>query len=277
MAIPPRVRSEGRLALGFRRRGARTVLYDSFQSGCLRARMPRSGGAGSSAEQASVVLMNTAGGLAEGDRLTQDFHWGEGASACVTTQAAEKVYRALASGCRIETQLTAERGACVEWLPQETILFDQARLRRDCRVLLAEDVSFLGVESVVLGRSAMGEVVRAGLLRDTMRIYRNDRLVYADALHLEGDIEQLMRRAAIGDGARAMAVIVHAADTAEAMLEPVRAALDGGAAGLAAASSWNGLLAVRLLARDGADLRRDVMTALGALRGGRDLPRSWSC
>ena len=271
--VPRSLRSQGAVDISFRKREGRSAIDRSFQSGCLRMRLPRAESAG---EAPCAVLMNTAGGVAEGDRLDLRVRWGRDTLATVTTQAAEKVYRALASGCAISTELTVERGARAEWLPQETILFDACRLRRDARIVLEEDVTFLGVEAVVLGRAAMGETMRSGSLRDRMRIWRNGRLIYADTLALDGDIAALTQRAAIGGGARAMAVIVHASDSAAALLDPVRDAL-ADARALAAASSWNGLLAVRLLAPDGETLRHDIALALSALREGRPLPRVWRC
>ncbi len=130
---------------------------------------------------------------------------------------------------------------------------------------MEDDVTFLGLEAVVLGRTAMGETVRSGSLRDRMRIWRGGRLIYADTLALDGDIAALMQRAAIGGGAKAMAVIVHASAGAADLLDPVREAISG-AVGLAAASTWNGLLAVRLLAPDGEALRHDIALALVVLR-----------
>jgi urease accessory protein len=275
--VPRSLRSQGVLDISFRKREGRTAIDRGFQSGCLRMRLPRTE---SASEAPCAVLINTAGGVAEGDRLDQRVSWGEDTFATVTTQAAEKVYRALATGCAISTRLTVERGASAEWLPQETILFDAFRLHRDAQVVLEDDVTFLGVEAVVLGRAAMGETVRAGSLRDRMRIWRNGRLIYADTLALAndigGDIAALTQRAAIGGGARGMAVIVHASAGAARLLDPVRDAL-GEAVGLAAASSWNGLLAVRLLAPDGETLRHDIALALTALREGRPLPRVWRC
>jgi urease accessory protein len=264
------LRSEGVLDLSFRKRGSTTAIARSYQAGCLRMRRVEEDGS------PCAVLINTAGGVAEGDRLDQRIAWEEGAAATVTTQAAEKIYRALSAGCAISTKLSVARGAWAEWLPQETILFDRARLRRDAQIVLAEDVTFLGVEAIVLGRAAMGEAVTAGSLRDRMRIWRGGRLIYADSLALEGDIAALMDRAAIGGGARSMAVIVHASAEAAALRDPVREALEN-AAGLAAASCWNGLLAVRLLASDGEVLRRDIALALSVLRQGRPLPRVWRC
>jgi urease accessory protein len=273
VAVRSSNRSQGVVDLSFRRRLHATVADRTFQSGCLRVRLPR---CENHDQVPCAVLINTAGGVAEGDRLDQRIAWGEDTAATVTTQAAEKIYRALAQGSAISTQLTVAAGADAEWLPQETILFDAARLRRDARIVLAGDVTFLGLEAVVLGRTAMGEAVRSGGLRDRMRIWLNGRLIYADTLALEGDVATLMQRSAIGGGAKGMAVIVHASAQAKTLLGPVRDALEG-AAGLAAASTWNGLLAVRLLAPDGETLRHDITLALAALREGRSLPRVWRC
>ena len=273
VTVPYSMRSQGVLNLSFRKRNNGTAADRTFQSGCLRVRLPRREHAD---EAPCAVLINTAGGIAEGDRLDQQVTWGEGTTATVTTQAAEKIYRALAAGSAISTRLTVSHGAKAEWLPQETILFDAARLRRDAQIVLEGDVTFLGLEAVVLGRTAMGETVRRGALRDRMRIWRNGRLIYADTLALDGDVAALMQRSAIGGGAKAMAVIVHASAGATALLRPVCEALQT-AAGLTAASTWNGLLAVRLLAPDGETLRHDIALTLAALREGRPLPRVWRC
>ena len=270
--IPDRVRSQGTIDMSFARLGSATMLSKSYQAGCLRLRVPRR----MEGDRPCAVLINTSGGLAEGDRLNQRIAWDAGTAGIVSTQAAEKVYRALANGCEITTKIDVAAGAEAEWLPQETILFDRARLRRDTQVSLGADASFLGVEAIVLGRTAMNERMREGALSDSLRITREGRLIYADTLCLDGAVEQLMARRAIGNGGCAMAVILHVAARAAALLEPLRQALEQ-AGGFVAASCWNGILAVRMLAPDGATLRRDLVTALAILRGGRPLPRVWSC
>ncbi len=272
-AVPRTLRSQGAIDLSFRKPGAGFALGRTAQSGCLRLRLPRTEQPG---ERPCVTLINTAGGVAEGDRLDIRIAWDDEAVATATTQAAEKVYRALSEESRIAMRLKVGRGADAEWLPQETILFDGARLRRDTKVLLEDGASFLGLESWVLGRKAMGETMRSGMIDDRLRIWRGGRLVYADALVLGGEIDALMQRAAIGGGSGAMAVLVHAWAGAATLIEPVRTALEA-ARGRAAASTWNGLLAVRLLAEDGETLRHDIALALGALREGRALPRVWRC
>jgi len=269
---PQGVRARGELRLAFAQRAGRTRMVEAYQSGCLRARVPYAEpGVG-----ASVVLINTGGGVTGGDALVQTVAWGEGAQAAVVSQAAEKVYRSVAGDVVIDTRLTVAKGARAEWLPQETILFDRARLNRRMEIDLAEGARFLGIESVVLGRAAMGEVVREGSLRDAWRIRREGRLVYADAQALSGAMADLMDRAAIGAGARAMAVAVFAAPDADAMLPKVREALTA-VKGRGAASAFDGLLVTRLLAADGRTMRGDLIALLTALRGGAALPRVWTC
>jgi len=265
-------RARGELRLGFERRAGRTRMTQAFQSGCLRARVPHA----EPGQPPCVVLINTGGGLTGGDRIGQSITWGAGAHAVAATQAAEKIYRSAGGEVEIDVRLKVAEGASAEWLPQETILFDRARLSRSTRVCLARDAAFLGVEMLVLGRAAMGEVVREASLSDTWRIRREGRLVYADAQRLEGPIDLLMDRAAIGAGARAMAVMIHASAQALELLAGVRAAL-APATGRTAASAWNGLLVARFLAPDGHTLKRDLLPALALLRGGRALPRVWTC
>lgn len=266
------VRSRGEIRLGVRQVAGATAVAEAYQAGSLRLRLPRT------ARDAApgFVILNTAGGLVDGDQLDQRLRWGASTAASVTTQAAEKVYRMEGAGATIATRIDIEAGAGAEWLPQETILFDRARLTRSTEVHLAEDASFLGCEAVVFGRTAMGETVDEGRLDDRWRIWRGGRLVYADALRLDGGIRALMARAAIGAGAAAMAILIHISPTAVSLHAVVREAL-AAAIGLAAASVSGALLIVRLLARDGAALRHDLTIALAALRSGKPLPRVWGC
>ncbi len=266
-------RAQGELRLGFKRRGALTVLDTLYQQGCAKARLPNPEPGG----WKSAVAINTSGGLTGGDRMSVAVEWGKGAQAVVAGQAAEKIYRASTDSARVRTRLTLAAGAQAEWLPQETILFDRASLDRDTVVSLMPDSEFLGLESVVLGREAMGESVRAGKLRDAWRIQRGGRLIYADVVALEGDIAATVERAAIAAGARAFATILLVAPDAGRRLDGVRAVLEELEEAQGGASCWDGLLAVRLLARDGESLLAAIRAALAVLRDGRALPRVWRC
>jgi urease accessory protein len=265
-------RAVGELRVGVKRSGDQTVLDDLRQAGCLKARFPRRVEAG----WMDVVTLNTGGGVAAADRLDVAVTAGEGTRVTVAAQAAERFYRALPQDApsHVRTRLTLTPGAALEWLPQETILFDRSALDRRLEIDMAADACFLGVETLVFGRAAMGEVVRQAHLRDLIRIRRDGALLLHDAIRMDGAVETLLQRAAIGQGARALATLVHVAPDAEAALDAVRQALGSAEAG---ASAWNGMLVVRILGPGGAGVRRSVVAALAALRPSRPLPRVWLC
>lgn len=265
------IRSAGSLSLGFTRVDDVTRLMAGYQSGCLRARLPRV----DPGERVEAVLINTGGGLTGGDAIEQELCWNPGAVATVTTQAAEKVYRAIDVAATVRTTITIGSRADAEWLPQETILFDGAALDRTLTVALDGNSSFLAVEALLFGRTARGEGMARGSLVDRWRVRRDGRLVYADSLRLDDHPQAMLALPAVGDGATAVATILLASPDAGAQLEPLRAVLDG-TTSRSAASSWNGLLVARFVARDGEMLRQALLPALARLRG-RSLPRVWSC
>jgi urease accessory protein len=265
-------RAVGELRVGVKRFGSESVLGDLRQIGCLKARFPRRIVSG----WMDVVMLNTGGGVAGGDRLDVAIDVGVGAQATVAAQAAERFYRALAADApsRVRTRLTVAAGASLEWLPQETILFDRSSLDRRLEVDLAADACFLGVETVVFGRTAMGERVRQGWLRDLIRVRRGGDLLLHDAIRLDGDIDAIMQRRAVAGGACVVATMVYAAPDAGAKLDAVRTALGPAEAG---ASVWNGMLIARILGPDSASVRRTAIAALDVLREARPLPRVWLC
>jgi urease accessory protein len=215
-----------------------------------------------------VVFLNTSGGLTSGDRLRFALDL-QGGRAVATTQTAERAYKATAAPARMDVQLTVGAGGWLDWLPQETILFDRAALDRRTVIDLAPGAGCLALEAVVLGRAAMGEVVRQVRFRDRREIRTDGVPFWIDPLALDD--------AALGGGpavlgqARAFASIVM---TGEAPLAPLRAALDEpGVTG--AASAFAGRTVLRLLAVDGWPLRRQIIRLLHILRQGQPLPRVW--
>jgi urease accessory protein len=260
--------------LSVRRRDADSVLDGLRQAGCLKLRFPRSITPG----WLDVLTLNTSGGVAGGDRLESSFTLDGGARATIAAQAAERFYRSMPNGppSRVRTRIEVGAGGSAEWLPQETILFDRSSVDRRLEVDLAADAWFLGLEMIVFGREAMGERVRLGSLRDVIRVRRAGRLLLHDAVRLDGAVEAALQRRAVGQGARAVATLVHVAPDAEANLAAIRVALDGAPAN-SAASAWDGMLVVRVLTPDGAMLRRAVGAALTVLRAPRPLPRVWVC
>jgi urease accessory protein len=273
-AASPHQRARGDLAVAFKQRDGETVLDTLRQFGCMKARFPRP----ERGAWRSAVTLNTAGGIAGGDRTDCAIAVGVGTRATVASQAAERCYRALPGSpdARARVRLRVEAGAALEWLPQETILFDACALDRRTEIALAADAWFLGVEMVVFGRAAMGERVVHGRFRDTVAIRRAGDLLLHDAIRMPDVIGSALARGAVAAGGAAVGTIWHAAPDAARMLEPVRDAL-AGAPCACGASAWDGLLVVRFVAENGALLRAGVVAGLAALRDGRPPPRVWLC
>ena len=265
-------RAVGELRVSAKRLGSETVLDDLRQAGCLKARFPRRVVPG----WMDVVMLNTGGGVAGGDRLDLSLTAGIGAQMTIAAQAAERFYRAREADApsRVRTHLTVESGAALEWLPQETILFDRCALDRRLEIDMAADARFLGVETIVFGRRAMGERVRQGWLRDLIRVRRDGELLLHDAIRLDNEIEATLQRRAVGAGAGVIATMVYVAPDAAARLDAVRATFGSAEAG---ASAWNGMLVARFLGGESAALRASVVAALAVLREDRALPRVWLC
>jgi urease accessory protein len=257
--------------MGIRRRGEASVLAALRQEGSLKVRFPRPG----DAVCAEAVLLNIGGGVAAGDALSVSVSVAEGARAIVAGQAAERFYRAADGNpaARVRTALFVAADGALEWLPQEAILFDGSALDRTLTVEIEEGASFLGVEALVFGRRARGEVLRRAWLRDRIVLRRAGRLVLHDTLRIEGDAAGLLSRRAVAGGAGAAGMIVA---TLPADLDGLRAALavEGVEVG---ASAWDGIVLARLVARDGACLRAAVLAGFSVLRGGRPMPRVWAC
>jgi urease accessory protein len=255
-------RAVGRIALTVARDGTRSARTRLYEDGPLRVRFPRS-------DTLEAVLINTAGGVAGGDRLAVDIDVGAHAELTLTTAAAEKVYRALDEDASVTANVTVESGGKLHWLPQETILFDNAGLRRDINIDVAGDGQLLLAEAVVFGRTAMGESVARGRLIDRWRVRRAGELVFADTVRLDGAVADLLRHPAVAGGGGALATLLAMPADAQA-LDGLRNLSFDGEVGI---STWNGFMLARLVARDGEGLRRDLRALLIEL--GAPLPQLW--
>jgi len=236
------------------------------ESGSLRVRFPSPEDTGLSA-----VLVNTAGGIAGGDRFDIGIAAAEGARLTLTTAAAEKVYRAPGAAAELNIGLKVASSAHLSWLPQETILFDRARIARSIDIDLQAGASLLLCEIAVFGRAAMGETMRRGSFVDRWRLRRDGRLVFAETVRLDGEIGSKLARPAIAGGAGAVAtvLVVPGDESLVARIRDTCASLSG-EVGL---SAWNGFAMARFCAQDASRLRADVMAVLAAT--GAQLPRLW--
>ena len=260
-------RAIGRVALSAKWAEGATRRGRVHEQGAWRVRCP-----GPAAGELEAMMVNTAGGMAGGDRLELDFTVGTGARLLVTSAAAEKVYRTLGPDTTIAAKFDVAAGGELAWLPQETILFDRARLRRTIEIDLAADARLLLAEAVIFGRSGMGETIAEGSWLDRWRVRRDGMLLHAETVRLEGNVSARLAQAGVAKGGVAMATVLSIPGD-EAMVAAVRDE-SRHCHGEVAASAWNGRAVVRLVAADGAALRHDLARVLASIRGGR-LPRLW--
>jgi urease accessory protein len=237
------------------------------ESGSLRVRFPSP-----ESEGLSAVFVNTAGGVAGGDRFDIEIAAGEGSRLAVTTAAAEKIYRAAGPAAQLNIALKVAAGSHLAWLPQETILFDQARVERRIDIDLADSASLLLCEIVVFGRAAMGERMQSGEFVDRWRMRRGGRLVFAETVRLDGDIGEKLARPAIAKGGVAIGTALIVPGD-QALVERIREVTKS-LSGEVGISAWNGFAMARFCAQDAARLRADMMAVLGRASG-LALPRLW--
>lgn len=267
LASPTLQRAKGTARISLTSESGCTRLDRLFQRGSAKIRLPNV----PAGEPRQIVLINTAGGMTGGDRFSFEVACGEGSVATATTQACERVYRSAGGHAEVATSLRVAGGARLNWLPQETIVFDGGRLRRRLDADLAPGATLLALEPTIFGRAAHGETVRSGLFADRWRIRRDGKLVFADDLRFDWAEAAILARPATLAGAGAMATILLVAPEPERHLDRLRAII--GAAG--AASAWNGKLLARIVAEGGAALRRVLVPALIELLGGAALPKLW--
>lgn len=261
-------RAEGRVRITTRAERDHTRLGTLYQQGSLKALFPHN--SGEATRGLTGVLLNTAGGITGGDRFGIDAGAGPGCRFLLTTQAAERAYRAQPGEIgHLTTRLRAEAGARIDWLPQETILYEGSALNRRLEITLAADARALIVEPLVFGRVAMGEVLTRLQFTDRIDLHRDGDLVFADRTRLCGAVAPVL---ATAGAAGAMASVLLAAPDAGRFLSPARALMPhtGGVSLIR-----DGVLFVRLLAPDSFELRRSLIPLIEALGGG-PLPRTWT-
>ena len=262
-----RQRADAEARASFLRIGERTEPDRLFETGGLRWRFPRS------SSPCEVAIVNTGGGVAGGDCYRLSLTLSEDAEVEATTPSAEKIYRSDGAPARIAMQLILAPRARLFWLPQETLMFEGARLERKLEADMAGEAALVIAESLVFGRLAMGESRIDASLKESWRVRRDGELVFADETRLTHAGAALDRQA-VGAGARALATIVAAAPNIEARLPDLRAALDAASDGVeAGASAFDGLIVARLLSASPSRLRGALIASIVALGGCR--PRLW--
>jgi urease accessory protein len=264
---PPRLqRASGECRVAFDLRGGETRLGDLYQRDPCRVLFPEP----EPGEPPLAVMLTTSGGVTDGDSLKMAVEIGPGASAVATTQAAEKIYRAAKGGghCAIDVAVRVSESAALDWLPQETIVFEGARLKRRTVAEVEPGGSLLACEMVVLGRAASGETFTKGLLLDSWSVRRAARLVWTDTLRVEG---QTPTGAGFGT-ANALATVIGVWDEPQPQFENARTLLEASDV-RAGVTLVNGVMVARLLGEATA-VRAATIGFLTEFRG-RRLPRVW--
>ena len=267
-SMPMLQRARGVLNISAQRAsGDITRLKNLRQQGSYRAIFPRPIGG-----NIEAVIVNTAGGVTGGDQFSATIVAHEAAHVSVTTQAAERIYRATGAAAGLmQTTLRAEENAQLYWLPQETILFDGSRLQRRLDVDLHASAKFLMVEPLIFGRAASGETLRSGELDDRVSITSGGRPIYLDRIRLDGDIARHLGRPAVANAANAVASIVLVDPASKSLLGPVRALLPPSAGASLLAET---VLVVRVLASDSYALRTTIFSILDLLTDNA-VPKNW--
>lgn len=258
-------RSHGSALVVFDQSAAKSRLVRLRQAGSAKVILPHVGAV------PEVVFLNTSGGLTGGDTLAFNLMLGAGVKAVATTQTAERAYRSGDGLAQVSVDLAVAAGGWLDWLPQETILFEASALSRRTTIDLAGDAGCLALEAVVLGRPAMGEVVRHLTFSDTRLIRRDGIPVLLEPLALNA--ASLVAGSAVLGEARAFASLVMLGAGVDAALIAARAVLDQPGVD-AFASAWDGKLSVRMMAVDGWPLRQQIRRVLQAIRP-QPLPRVW--
>ena len=265
----------GRLVLSGSENGTR--IDDVFEQSPIRILFPRSG----HCPIEEAVIINTGGGVAGGDRLECSVLALPGASIAVTSQAAEKVYRALNEPARVTTRLKAHESARLAWLPQETIVFNLARFHRTTEIELTSGAELLALEWLVLGRAAHGEIVVGGSVLDSWRVKKDGRLIWADSFRISDEIFVHLNRRALLASCRAIATLIYFGPALDKQLEFLRGTLSSLGCD-SAVTLVGGLIVARFAANHPFDLKTALRTFLQRFgpelgSGPFRVPKMWSC
>ena len=267
--VPSYVRAHSEVQAQFTRVGHATRLADCFETGGLRLKLPNAEAV------CEGVLINTAGGMTGGDTARITAAAGAHTRLRITTQSAEKIYRAEEIAASVDVAISLGTKSRFTWMPQETILFDGAALSRTLTVNMTECASAMLFEMTVFGRVARHEQMGLGIFRDRWRVRRGGKLVFAEDTHLDGNMFETLAHKAVGDGARAVATFLLVAPDAEARLNHARELLRN-AGSYCGASAWNRMLVARFSVRDPHDLRQDAAQFISRLMRTKP-PRVWAC
>ncbi len=265
-------RSHGAARLAFANRDNRNSIVERYASAPVRILTPSVQGG-----IPEAVLANTSGGIAGGDTSHVDILVAQNAQALVTGQAAEKIYRSIDMPASIRTVIKIEDDSTLEYLPQESILFDGAKLNRAVNISLGARSCLLLSEMFVLGRWAMNEDFTRGIFLDRWSIDVAGRPIWREGLRVEGGLSSLSSSLGFAN-ARALATIFYAGANAAEVLGLARDVIGP----MGGATIVRGMLVVRMLGNEAGMLKQQLSEIISIIRAaalGRpaEVPRVWRC
>jgi len=265
-------RSHGAARLAFANRDNRNSIVERYASAPVRILTPSVQGG-----IPEAVLANTSGGIAGGDTSHIDILVAQNAQALVTGQAAEKIYRSIDMPASIRTVIKIEDGSTLEYLPQESILFDGAKLNRAVNISLGARSCLLLSEMFVLGRWAMNEDFTRGIFLDRWSIDVVGQPIWREGLRIEGGLSSLSSSLGFAN-ARALATIFYAGANAAEVLGLARDVIGP----MGGATIVRGMLVVRMLGNEAGMLKQQLSEIISIIRAaalGRpaEVPRVWRC
>ncbi len=265
-------RSHGAARLAFANRNNRNSIVERYASAPVRILTPSIQGG-----IPEAVLANTSGGIAGGDTSHVDILVAQNAQALVTGQAAEKIYRSIDMPASIRTVIKIEDGSTLEYLPQESILFDGAKLNRAVNISLGARSCLLLSEMFVLGRWAMNEDFTRGIFLDRWSIDVAGQPIWREGLRVEGGLSSLSSSLGFAN-ARALATIFYAGANAAEVLGLARDVIGP----MGGATIVRGMLVVRMLGNEAGMLKQQLSEIISIIRAaalGRpaEVPRVWRC
>jgi urease accessory protein len=173
----------GKLNLSYTKRRNQTQLIHAHHQAPLKIQRPFYP---EGEDVCHSVILHTAGGVVGGDQLSYDIHLQEHSQALITTAAASKIYRSNGYQAKQNIQIKLDSDSCLEWLPQETIIFNDANYYQNIRVELGENATFMGWEITRFGRSARGEKFLSGNFRSHTEIWRSGKPLWIDRQWVPG-------------------------------------------------------------------------------------------
>lgn len=262
------VRSNGEIIISCKSNGIRTELDKLRQSGSLKCLFPNT-----TKNEIQAVLLNCSGGLTGGDHFKFSAFAEKHSILTLTSQTAERIYCALENEKSIiNNELNVSSNAKINWLPQETILFEGSSLKRCLTVNLEKNAELLLSESIVFGRLEMGEILSSIKFEDRINIYRSNKPIFVESVQMKGNIERMLERSAVTCGAKAVSLLIYIAPDAEIQLRNLRRLLPQKAG---ASLLHKDVIVVRLIADNSYEMRVSLLPILDQLTH-KGIPKCWN-